>query len=94
MVPQNDKQVLDMYVQQYACLEEVRSAVDEELVDGQYISWSAYHASHKSAKNDCQLFSRLYIGCQNRGSNLDEFFTYENQVCPPTISDGGRLRHL
>lgn len=49
MVPQSDKQVLDMYVQQeYAWLEEVRSAVNEELVDGQYISWSAYHASPQS----------------------------------------------
>ena len=47
----------------------------------------------KSAKNDCQLFSRLYIGCQNRGSNVDEFFTHENQACPPSISDGGKLRH-
>lgn len=32
----------------------------------------------KSAKNDCQLFSRLYIGCQNRGSNVDKFFIHEN----------------
>ena len=47
----------------------------------------------KSAKNDCQLFSRLYIGCQNHGSNVDEFFTHENQACPPSISDGGKLRH-
>ena len=47
----------------------------------------------KSAKNDCLLFSRLYIGCQNRGSNLEDFFTHENQACPPSISDGGKLRH-
>ena len=38
------------------------------------------------------LFSQLYIGCQNRGSNLDDFFTHENQACP-SISDGGKLRH-
>ncbi len=53
---------------------------------------SKFKIQLKSAKNDCQLFSRLYIGCQNRGSNLDEFFTHENQACPPSISDGGRLR--
>ena len=46
----------------------------------------------KSSKNDCQLFSRLYIGCQNRGGNLDNFFEHENQVYPPSISDGGLLR--
>lgn len=46
----------------------------------------------RSAKNDCQLFSRLYIGCQNRGCNLDDFFSHENQACPPSIAYGGRLR--
>ena len=46
----------------------------------------------KSAKSDCQLFARLYIGCQSRGSNLDDFFSHENQACPPSISDGGKLR--
>ncbi|KAG1665347.1 AP-4 complex subunit mu-1 [Nymphon striatum] len=46
----------------------------------------------KSAKSDCQLFARLYIGCQNRGSNIDDFFSHENQAYPPSISDGGRLR--
>ena len=35
----------------------------------------------KSMKNDVGLFSRLYIGCQNRDSNLEEFFQHENQAC-------------
>ena len=30
-------------------------------------------------KEDCSLFSRLYIACQTRDGNLEEFFTYENQ---------------
>ena len=33
----------------------------------------------QSAKNNCQLFSKLYIGCQNRDANLKEFFAHENQ---------------
>jgi len=42
----------------------------------------------KGLKNDVGLFSRLYIGCQNRDVNLEEFFQQENQAFPPTISDG------
>ena len=33
---------------EYAWLESVRHAVSGEFEDGQYISWSAYHASHQS----------------------------------------------
>ena len=43
-------------------------------------------------KNNAQLFSRLYISCQTRDGNLDEFFRCENQACPPALSDGGSLR--
>ena len=45
----------------------------------------------KSLKNDVALFARLYIGCQTRDGNLEEFFRHENQQCPPALSDGGRL---
>ena len=45
----------------------------------------------KSLKNDVALFARLYIGCQTRDGNLEEFFRLENQKCPPALSDGGRL---
>jgi hypothetical protein len=42
-------------------------------------------------KSDCELFSRLYISCQTRDGNLDDFFCYENQVYPPSLSQGGTL---
>ena len=45
----------------------------------------------KSLKNDVALLARLYIGCQTRDWNLEEFFRHENQQCPPALSDGGRL---
>jgi len=45
----------------------------------------------KSLKNNVDLFSRLYIGCQNRDGNLDEFFQHENQACPPALLDGGGI---
>ena len=34
----------------------------------------------------------MYIGCQNRDGNLEEFFKHENQACPPALSDGGGIR--
>ena len=43
-------------------------------------------------KSDCALFSRLYIACQTRDGDLDEFFEHENQKCPPSLSRHGRLR--
>ena len=44
------------------------------------------------AKNDTALFSKLYIGCQHRGGDVDEFFKHENQAFPPSLSDSGKLR--
>jgi len=44
-----------------------------------------------SVKNDCEIFARLYIGCQRRDGNLEKFFHHENQACPPALSDGGNL---
>jgi hypothetical protein len=35
-----------------------------------------------SLKSDVGLFSRLYIGCQTRDGNLEEFFHHENQAFP------------
>lgn len=43
-------------------------------------------------KEDCSLFSRLYIACQIRDGNLEDFFKYENQPWPPSLSDLGQLR--
>ena len=45
-----------------------------------------------SARNDGLIFSRLYISCQTREGNLDEFFQHENQSCPPSLSQDGKLR--
>lgn len=45
-----------------------------------------------SLRNDCNLFSRLYISCQTRDGNLEDFFRYENQPFPPSISHLGKLR--
>jgi len=45
-----------------------------------------------SLKNDCALFSRLYIASQTRGSDIDTFFAHENQAHPPSLSYNGSLR--
>ena len=36
-------------------------------------------------KKNFQLFSQLYIACQVRDGNLDEFFSHENQLFPPSL---------
>ena len=44
-------------------------------------------------KQNCSLFSQLYISCQVRQGDLDDFFCHENHVYPPSISKFGQL-HL
>ena len=43
-------------------------------------------------KEDGSLFGRLYTACQTHDGNLDGFFSYENQLWPPSLSDQGELR--
>ena len=45
-----------------------------------------------SLKNDCSLFSRLYIASQVRSGDLDQFFQHENHAYPPALSQMGKLR--
>lgn len=45
-----------------------------------------------SLKSNCSLFSRLYVSCQVREGNLEEFFCHENQSFPPSLSQFGKLR--
>ena len=42
-------------------------------------------------KEDCALFGRLYVACQNRDGNIKKFFKYENQPWPPSLSQMGKL---
>ena len=46
----------------------------------------------KMAKIDVALFSRLFISCQVRQGDLEQFFAYENQSFPPSLSEKGNLR--
>ena len=45
----------------------------------------------KSLKEDVALFSRLFISFQARESDLDDFFSHENQAAPPSLSLMGKL---
>ena len=52
------------------------SRKDEQLNTAKYVS----------------LFSRLFIACQTREDDLENFFVHENQPKPPSLSDRGELR--
>ncbi|CAG2195144.1 unnamed protein product [Mytilus edulis] len=43
-------------------------------------------------KSDVSLFSRLYISCQTRGGDLEDFFAHENNINPPALSQHGKMR--
>ena len=38
-----------------------------------------------SLKQDCQLYSNLYLACQNREGDIEEFFAHENYPYPPSL---------
>lgn len=39
--------------------------------------------------DDVRLFSRLYISCQARESDMDTFFKHENHAWPPSLASNG-----
>ncbi|KAK3909702.1 Cis-prenyltransferase 4, chloroplastic [Frankliniella fusca] len=43
-------------------------------------------------KTDMQLFAKLYLNTKTLNLDRDEFFRYENQPFPPSLSVNGRLR--
>ena len=43
-------------------------------------------------KSDCDLFWRLHVASQFSDGNLNEFFSHENQPCPPSLSVRGKLK--
>eukprot|EP00794_Sanderia_malayensis_P014494 gene14494-16001_t len=46
----------------------------------------------RNLKSDVNLFSRLFIACQNREGKLEDFFQHENQSFPPALSQNNELR--
>ena len=44
-------------------------------------------------QNDVQLFSRMYISCQARDSDMDAFFAHENHAWPPSLASNGIMHH-
>ena len=43
-------------------------------------------------KSDCNLLERLYMACQVREGNPQEFFKHENHGSPPSLSCAGKMR--
>ena len=52
---------------------------------------SSSKTKFQSMKDDCQLFSRLFIACQSGQCDLKEFFMHENQSAPPSLSQNSCL---
>eukprot|EP00112_Aurelia_sp_Birch-Aquarium-sp1_P007725 Seg1843.10 transcript_id=Seg1843.10/GoldUCD/mRNA.D3Y31 product="hypothetical protein" protein_id=Seg1843.10/GoldUCD/D3Y31 len=44
-------------------------------------------------KQDCNLYTSLYVACQKRESDLDDFFSHENHSYPTALSVYGEIRH-
>lgn len=81
-------------VQQYQAFAEMRLVNSSKPLDDPARQPQARDKSKSklhSLKIDCSLFFRLYIGCQSRDGDFDEFFRHKNQRCPPSPSRDGKL---
>jgi len=52
---------------------------------------SGVSSKERTLKEDCHLFSQLFISCQSRQYDLHDFFQHENQSAPASLSDSGKL---
>ena len=43
-------------------------------------------------KSDCNIFSRVYLACQERDGDVNKFVCHGNHPCPISLSVGGKLR--
>ena len=48
-------------------------------------------SKEKVLKEDCQIFSRMFISCQTTQCDLQQFFKHENQPTPAALSENGKL---
>ena len=78
-----------VFLQRVAKLYEVIEEMGSPF--GEYSSDLLILHSKDIADPDCHLFSRLFISCQTRECDLREFFQYENQSTPASLSDSGKL---
>ena len=42
-------------------------------------------------KSEASLFARLYVDCETKDGDMDNFFSHENQPFPPSLSSFGQL---
>ena len=91
------KDQFDLFIKER--LMERKVSVDEVLSRNKLTLFTTKHLPEKKGKqqlmlmkSDMRLFSRLYIACQTRDGNLDEFFLDANQSCPPSLSNMGNHR--
>ena len=42
-------------------------------------------------QNDVRLFSRMYISCQAKNSDMDAFFSHENHTWPPSLASNNNM---
>ncbi len=61
------------------------------LVSRKKQSVSTGTQSLQTVKQDRNLFSSLFISCQNRQCDLNECFRHENQNSPPSLSQNGQM---
>ena len=63
------------------------------LLNSGFAKKSKTHSKISNIQNDVNLFSRMYISCQARDSDMDAFFAHENHAWPPSLASNGIMHH-
>ena len=99
----NTRNIADTAVVSSACHAEetgknkYQTYVNDRLLE-RSIPISDHITSQENSKASIQVFSlksdvsRLYIACQSRDGDLHHFFRRQNQACPHSLSNLGKLR--
>ena len=69
-----------------------KKPINDPIPRNKFAMFSTPARTSVKCRSDRSLFSRLYISCQTRDGNLEEFFKHENQAFPPSISQEGEIR--
>ena len=59
------------------------------LCSGTQKKTEKYTSNLSNLNDDISLFSRMYVSCQARGSDMDNFFKHENHAWPPSLASNG-----
>ena len=78
------------YSKKHDELQSTKNTMNYNQQKPQWITVNKEHNELQSTRKKIALFSRLFIFCQTK-QDLEHFFSHENHICHPYLSEHGSL---